>query len=76
MAGVGEAQQQVFLVLAELFFQGVEIAGGLVDVVLGADDADSAGGLAEQRLGYHFWTVIERFRRLQHRLTTGFLHAT
>lgn len=33
MAGVGEAQQQVFLVLAELFFQGVEIAGGLVDVV-------------------------------------------
>ncbi|SSN11045.1 Uncharacterised protein [Klebsiella pneumoniae] len=76
MAGVGEAQQQVFLVLAELFFQGVEIAGGLVDVVLGADDADAAGGLAEQRLGYHVWPVIERFRRLQHRLTTGFLHAT
>ena len=47
MAGVGEAQQQVFLVLAELFFQGVEIAGGLIDVVLGADDADAAGGLAE-----------------------------
>ena len=66
MAGVGEAQQQVFLVLAELFFH----------VVLGADDADAAGGLAEQRLGYHVWPVIERFRRLQHRLTTGFLHAT
>ena len=47
VAGVGEAQQQVFLVLAELFFQGVEIAGGLIDVVLGADDADAAGGLAE-----------------------------
>ncbi len=53
VAGVGEAQQQVFLVLAELFFQGVEIAGGLIDVVLGADDADAAGGLTEQRLGYH-----------------------
>ena len=47
VAGIGEAQQQVFLVLTELFFQGVEIAGSLIDVVLGADDADAAGGLAE-----------------------------
>ena len=68
-------QQQVLLVLAELFFQGVELAGGLIDIVLGADDADAAGGLAKPRLGYPVWPVIERFRRLQHRLTTGFLHA-
>ena len=53
-----------------------ELTCGLCDNVLGADDADAAGGLAEQRLGYHVWPVIERFRRLQHRLTTGFLHAT
>ncbi len=51
VAGVGEAQQQVLLVLAELFFQGVEIAGGLIDVVLGADDADTAGGLAGATTG-------------------------
>lgn len=48
VAGVGEAQQQMLLMLTQLFFQGIQIAGGLIDIILGANHPDAARALAEQ----------------------------
>ena len=74
-AAVGKTQQQMLLVLAKLFLQRVELAGGLINVVLGANDADAAGSLTQQRLRYHIRPVVKLFRRLQYRLSAGFLYA-
>ena len=73
---MGEAQQQVFLVLAELFFQRVKIPGGLVNVFLRANHPNAARRLAQQRLGNHVRPVVQLIHRLQHGLTAGFLNAT
>ena len=71
-----EAQQQVFLMLTELFFQRVEITGGLVNVFLGANDPDTARRLAQQRLRNHIRAVVKFIHGLQNGLTAGFLYAT
>ena len=73
---VRETQQQVFLMLAELFFQRVEITGGLVNVFLGANHPDTARRLAQQRLGNHIRPVVKLIHCLQNGLTAGFLYAT
>ena len=71
-----EAQQQVFLMLAEMFFQRVQITGGLVNIFLCANDADTSRRLAQQRLGNHIRPVVKLIHCLQNGLTAGFLYAT
>jgi len=44
--------------LAEVLLQRVEVASGLVDIILGADDANAAGGLTEQRLSNDVGPVV------------------
>ena len=73
---VREAQQEMFLMLAELFFQRVEITGGLVNVFLRANHPDTARRLAQQRLGNHVRPVVKLIHCLQNGLTAGFLYAT
>ncbi len=73
---MGEAQQQVFLMLAELFFQRVQITGGLVNIFLCANHPNAARRLAQQRLGNHVGTIVQLIHCLQNGLTAGFLHAT
>ncbi|VTM89468.1 Uncharacterised protein [Raoultella ornithinolytica] len=61
----------MLLMQAQLFFQGIQIAGRLINIILSTNHADTAGALAKQRLGYHIGPVIEFFCRLQYRLTAG-----
>ncbi|MNP39792.1 hypothetical protein D3C76_1333810 [compost metagenome] len=61
--------------LAELFFQRVKISGGLVDIILRANNADTPRRLTQQRLRNDVGPIIQLIHRFQYGLTAGFLHA-
>ena len=64
----------MFLMLAEVFFQRVQVTGGLVNVFLRANHPNAARRLAEQRLGDHVGTIVQLIHRFQNGLTAGFLY--
>lgn len=62
--------------LAELFFQRVQITGRLVNILLRANHPDTPRRLAQQRLRNHIGPVVQFIYRFQNGLTAGFLYAT
>ena len=62
--------------LAEVFFQRVQVTGGLVNVLLRANHPNAARRLAEQRLGDHVGTIVQLIHRSQNSLSAGFFNAT